>query len=161
MTGSAFTIASTQIPALMGISKKYVNSRDSAYKVVINTLKNLKQTRLDAAFGLSALFGLYAIRFGLEHLGRRYPQHKRKFFFANVMRNGIMVIVVTLASWLTVRGDIAAGKEPRIRILKDVPRGFQHVGPLRIDTNLLSAMAPQIPVAVSRAVVPTPPARTF
>jgi sodium-independent sulfate anion transporter 11 len=149
MTGSAFTIATTQIPALLGISKTYVNSRASAYKVVINTLKNLKQTKLDAAFGLSALFGLYFIRFSLDYLGRRYPQHRRKFFFANVMRNGIVVIVVTIASWLTTRGDIAHKHKARIAILKDVPRGFQHVGPLTIDTTLLNAMAPQIPVAVS------------
>ncbi|KAA8894621.1 sulfate permease [Sphaerosporella brunnea] len=147
MTGSAFTIATTQIPALLGISKQYVNSRDAAYKVVINTLKNLKHTQLDAAFGLTALFALYFIRWGFDRLARRYPQHRRKFFFSNVMRNGIVVIIVTLASWLTVRHEVKAGKKPRISILKDVPRGFQHVGPLRIDSKLLSAMGPQIPVA--------------
>ncbi|KAI5783648.1 sulfate permease [Geopyxis carbonaria] len=144
MTGSAFTIASTQIPALFGISKKYVNSRESAYKVIINTLKNLGRTKLDAAFGLSALFALYFVRWGFERLGKRYPKYKRTFFFMNVMRNGIVVIVVTLAAWLTCRND---GKTKRIAILKDVPRGFQHVGPLRIDSELLSAMASQIPVA--------------
>jgi sodium-independent sulfate anion transporter 11 len=148
MTGSAFTIATTQIPALLGISKNYVNSRDSAYKVVINTLKNLKHSQLDAAFGLSALFGLYFIRFSLDHLGKRYPQHRRKFFFANVMRNGIVVILITIASWLTTRHAVAHKQKTRISILKDVPRGFQHVGPLRIDSTLLNAMAPQIPVAV-------------
>ena len=145
MTGSAFTIASTQIPALLGISKNYVNSRESAYKVVINTLKNLKHAKLDAAFGLSALVGLYVIRFGLEYLGRRYPKHRRAFFFANVMRNGLVVIIVTVAAWLTTRYD----EKPRIKILLDVPRGFQSVGPLRIDSELLSALAAQIPVAVS------------
>lgn len=149
MTGSAFTIAATQIPALLGISKTYVNSRDAAYTVIINTLKNLKHTKLDAAFGISALVGLYVIRWGLDHLGRRYPQHRRKFFFANVMRNGIVVIIITIASWLTTRGDIAHGKKPRIAILTDVPRGFKHVGALKIDARLLRAMAPQIPVAVS------------
>lgn len=147
MTGSAFTIASTQVPALLGISKKYVNSREAAYIVIINTLKNLKQTKLDAAFGLTALFALYGIRFGLDYLGERYPQHRKKFFFSNVMRNGVVVIILTIASWLTVRGDVKAGKPPRISILKDVPRGFQHVGPLRIDSKLLSALGPSIPVA--------------
>lgn len=144
MTGSAFTIASTQIPALLGISKQYVNSRESAYKVVINTLKNLKHTKIDAAFGLTALIGLYFIRWGLNKLGKRYPRYKRTFFFLNVMRNGLVVIIVTFASWLVTRHN---GKEKRIAILKDVPRGFQHVGPLRIDGDLISAMAGQIPVA--------------
>lgn len=145
MTGSAFTIASTQIPALLGISKEYVNSRESAYKVVINTLKNLEHTKLDAAFGLSALVGLYVIRFTCEYLGRRYPRYKRTFFFANVMRNGVVVVLVTVAAWLTTRND---GETKRIKILLDVPRGFQDVGPLRIDSELISAMAGQIPVAV-------------
>lgn len=144
MTGSAFTIASTQVPALLGISKQYVNSRDSAYKVVINTLKNLKHTQLDAAFGLTTVFGLYFIRWGLNKLSKRYPRYKRTFFFMNVMRNGVVVIIVTFASWLVTRHD---GKTKRIAILKTVPRGFKHVGPLTIDTELLSALAPQIPVA--------------
>ena len=147
MTGSAFTIASTQVPALLGINKKYVNNREAAYKVIINTLKNLKHSKLDAAFGLSALVALYLIRFTLDALGRRYPQHRKKFFFANVTRNGLVVIILTVASWLTVRGEVKAGKTTRISILKTVPRGFQHVGVLKIDKTLLSALAPQIPVA--------------
>ncbi|CCX32382.1 sulfate transporter family-domain-containing protein [Pyronema domesticum] len=147
MTGSAFTIATTQIPSLLGISSKYVNSRDSAYKVVIDTLKNLKHAKLDAAFGLSALVGLYFIRFGFEWLGNRYPQHRRKFFFSNVMRNGIVVIVVTIASYLVNRGAVGAGHAPRVKILQQVPRGFRNVGPLRIDSTLINAIGPQIPVA--------------
>jgi sodium-independent sulfate anion transporter 11 len=150
MTGSAFTIAASQVPALLGISKTYVNSRDPAYRVIINTLKYLKHTKLDAAFGLTSLVALYFIRWGFDKLADRYPQHRRKFFFSNVMRNGLIVIILTIASWLTVRGDVAAGKKARISILKDVPRGFQHVGPLKIDSELLGALGPQIPVAVSQ-----------
>lgn len=85
MTGSAFTIASGQVPALLGISKRF-NTRESAYKVVIHTLQNLKHTNLDAAFGLTALFGLYFIRWALNTCEKRYPKYRRYFFFANVMR---------------------------------------------------------------------------
>ncbi|KAF8473541.1 putative sulfate permease [Kalaharituber pfeilii] len=144
MTGSAFTIASGQVPALLGISKRF-NTRDSAYKVVIHTLENLPHTTLDAAFGLTALFGLYFIRWALESAGKRWPKYKRTFFFANVMRNGIVVIIVTLASWLVTRNE-PNGKYS-ISILKTVPRGFKNIGVPIVDGNLLSAMAGQIPVA--------------
>lgn len=61
MTGSAINIAVGQVPTLMGI--KGFSSRDSTYLVVINTLKGLGRTDLNAAIGLTALFLLYALRF--------------------------------------------------------------------------------------------------
>ena len=48
----------------------------------------------------------------------------RKFFFISIMRNGFVLIVLTLASFLLNRDKKASGKFP-IRILEDVPRGFQ------------------------------------
>lgn len=45
MTGSAFSIITGQLPALMGYNEK-VNTRDTTYKVVINTLKHLPDTKL-------------------------------------------------------------------------------------------------------------------
>lgn len=145
VTGSAFTIATTQIPALIGVQKKF-NTRDASYMVIINTLKHLPDAKLDAAFGFTALFGLYFIRWILNKLTKRYPQHKRKFFFMSVTRNGVVVIIVTLASWLLTRHDPKG--EAQITILKDVPRGFRHVGPLRIDTPLIKAIMSHVPVAV-------------
>lgn len=144
MTGSAFTIASSQLPALLGLSK-LVNNRDAAYKVVINTLKNLPHTTLDAAFGITALFGLYFIRWFFDYCGRRWPKHRKAFFFANVTRNGVVVIIVTIASYLLTRHQ----KFPKtsIKILGTVPRGFKVIKAPVLDHKLLSAMAPQIPVA--------------
>src|SRR5271168_2493479 len=60
MTGSALNIAVGQVPTLMGQSG--FNSRDSTYLVVINILKHLNSTTLDAAMGLTALTMLYVIR---------------------------------------------------------------------------------------------------
>ena len=57
MTGSAIFIAVGQVPNLMGISVTAdFNTRAQTYKVVINTLQALGQTRIDAAMGLTALF---------------------------------------------------------------------------------------------------------
>lgn len=59
MTGSAITIASSQIPGLLGIAGLF-DTRASAYLVIINTLKNLKYATKDAAFGITGLFCTYS-----------------------------------------------------------------------------------------------------
>src|ERR1700684_3543455 len=52
MTGSALNIAAGQVPTLMGIAS-YFNTRAATYLVIINTLKNLHLSTLDAAIGLT------------------------------------------------------------------------------------------------------------
>src|SRR5690625_2805481 len=47
MTGSAINILSGHVCKLMGISG--INTRDAPYMVIINTLKGLPRTKLDAA----------------------------------------------------------------------------------------------------------------
>ncbi|KAH7107846.1 sulfate transporter family-domain-containing protein [Auriculariales sp. MPI-PUGE-AT-0066] len=146
MTGSAISIASGQVPGLFGISS-YLNTRVETYKVIINTLKNLKHTRLDAAFGLVALASLYAIRWSCEYGSRRYPRRARTLFFVSILRNGFIIIVLTLSAWLYLRHRGVKGKYPPPSILLTVPRGFKHVGPPHIDPELVKAMAGKLPVA--------------
>lgn len=50
------------------------SSRAATFHVVINTLKGLGRTQKDAAFGLVALFVLYAIRMSCDYYSRRYPR---------------------------------------------------------------------------------------
>ncbi|KAL4251638.1 SLC26A/SulP transporter family protein [Abortiporus biennis] len=145
MTGSAINIVSGQVPGLMGITG--FDTRAATYKVIINTLKGLPRTKLDASFGLVALFFLYAIRITCDWLGRRYPRRQRIFFFLSVFRNAFVILVLTIASWLYCRHrKSSSGKYP-IKILQDVPRGFKHVGTPNIDKNLVSALASELPVA--------------
>src|SRR5690606_24081760 len=144
MTGSAFTIATGQIPGLLGIGKR-LNTRESAYKVVINTLKNLKFTTIDAAFGLPCLFALYFVRWFCGWGAKRWPKYRKPLFFLSVMRNGLVVIFITLAAFLYTRND-PKGKS-KIKILQDVPRGFKDLGPVEINADLIGHMAPQLPVA--------------
>ena len=59
MTGSAITIASQQVPGLLGIGTLF-DTRASAYLVIINTLKNLKYCNKDAAFGITGLFSAFS-----------------------------------------------------------------------------------------------------
>lgn len=143
MTGSAITIAVGQVPSLLGTSKLF-DTRAECYKVIINTLKYLPQTSLDAAFGLPALFFLYAYRYAFNWAGRRFPRYKRWFFYVLVLRNALVVIFITLISWGVCKSN---PNKPPINILLTVPRGFQHVGPLYINSGLASALGSALPVS--------------
>jgi solute carrier family 26 (sodium-independent sulfate anion transporter), member 11 len=143
MTGSAITIAAGQVPSLLGTSKLF-DTRAACYLVIINTLKNLPNTTLDAAFGLPCLFFLYLYRWFFNWGSRRWPKYKRWCFYALVLRNAIVIIFITLFSWLACRSN---PKKPPISILLTVPRGFQHVGPLFINSSLASALGSALPVS--------------
>ncbi|KAG8813947.1 hypothetical protein FRC17_001365 [Serendipita sp. 399] len=147
MTGSAITIVCSQVPGLFGI-QNYFDTRASPYKVIINTLKNLKHSGKDAAFGVTGLVGLYFIRWLFEFLTRRYPARARLFFYLSVMRNAFVIIILTLAAWGVVRHEKPDKKgNYSIFILKTVPRGFKHIGQPHIDPKLLSALGSHLFVA--------------
>ncbi|KZT28574.1 sulfate permease [Neolentinus lepideus HHB14362 ss-1] len=144
MTGSAINIVSGQVPGLMGITG--FNTRGATYMVIIDTLKGLPRTKLDAAFGLTGLTCLYLIRWTCDYLGKRFPRRARLFFFISVFRNAFIMVVLTIASWLYCRHRVVKGKYP-IKILQNVPRGFKHLGQPDIDRELISALGSEIPIA--------------
>jgi sodium-independent sulfate anion transporter 11 len=118
MTGSALNIAVGQVPTLMGITG--FDTRASTYLVVINTLKHLGRTQLDAAMGLTALLLLYAIRLGCRFAAKKYPRHQKFFFFIATLRTAFVILLYTMISWLVNRHH---RKTPLFKILKTVPRG--------------------------------------
>ncbi|QRV72682.1 sulfate anion transporter [Ceratobasidium sp. AG-Ba] len=146
MTGSAISIVAGQVPGLFGISSRF-DTRAATYKVIINTLKNLKHATKDAAFGVVGLFTLYFIKYLFMYLTKRYPRRERLFFFISITRNAFVIIILTLAAYLYAhpRKD-AKGNYP-ISVLKTVPRGFKHVGRPHIDQGILTALGSQIPVS--------------
>ncbi|KAH8107156.1 sulfate permease [Cristinia sonorae] len=145
MTGSAISIVTGQVPGLLGISG--FDTRAATYKVIIDTLQRLPQTRLDAAFGLTGLVSLYIIRYSCEFLSRRYHRYSRFFFFMSVFRNAFVIIVLTIASWLFTRHRSSLSGAYPIKILQDVPRGFKHLGQPILDSELISTLASELPVA--------------
>jgi len=145
MTGSAINIAVSQVPGLMGITG--FNTRAATFHVIINTLKGLGRTQKDAAFGLVGLFVLYAIRMTCDYLARRHPRRAKIFFFISAFRSAFVIVVLTLASWLYTRHRKSKKGTYPIKILGTVPRGLKDVGTPHIDSKLLSALAPKIPVA--------------
>ena len=118
MTGSALNIAVSQVPNLMGITG--FSNRDSTYKVVINILKHLGRSKLDAAMGLTALLMLYLIRSGCNFAARRMPSRAKLFFFISTLRTAFVILLYTLISYLANRHH---RKNHVFKILGKVPRG--------------------------------------
>ncbi|TKA83746.1 hypothetical protein B0A55_00043 [Friedmanniomyces simplex] len=148
MTGSALNIGVGQVPTLMGITG--FSTRAPTYMVVINTLKNLGDTQLDAAMGLTALTMLYLIRWTFNFLARRQPQRKKLWFFCNTLRTVFVLLLYTLISWLATRHTPKTTKTPKtaFKILGYVPRGFQNAGVPVINKDVVSLFASELPSSV-------------
>jgi solute carrier family 26 (sodium-independent sulfate anion transporter), member 11 len=121
MTGAALSIGVGQVPALMGIPN--VNNRDPTYLVIINTLKGLPNTKLDAAMGLSALFLLYLIRIVCSIMTKKQPHRKKLWFFISTLRMAFVILLYILISWLANRHVKGNAKKAKFKILGKVPRG--------------------------------------
>jgi sodium-independent sulfate anion transporter 11 len=120
MTGAALSIGVGQVPTMMGIPN--VNNRDPTYLVIINTLKGLPNTRLDAAIGLSALTMLYGIRIFCNVMSNKQPHRKKMWFFISTLRMAFVILLYILISYLANRG-IKDAKKAKFKILGPVPRG--------------------------------------
>lgn len=147
MTGSAITIAVGQVPTLMGITG--FDTRASPYKVVINTLKHLGRTKIDAAMGLTALTMLYLIRTSFNYLAKKQPHRRKLWFFCNTLRTVFVILLFTMISWLVnlhIPKSVAK-KESPFEILGAVPRGFQHAGVPRVDFTVIDTFTSYIPVS--------------
>lgn len=118
MTGSALNIAAGQVSTLMGEDK--FNTRASTYMVIINSLKYLPSTKLDAALGLTSLFMLYAIRSGCTYGAKKRPQHAKIFFFLSTLRTVFVILFYTMVSAAT---NLHHKKKPSFSLIGTVPRG--------------------------------------
>ncbi|CAL9738265.1 sulfate permease 2 [Monosporozyma servazzii] len=157
MTGSALNIICGQVPALMGYNNK-VNTRTATYKVIINSLKHLPDTTLDAVFGLVPLFLLYIWKWWCSSLGpkltdRYYAKNSKQniywksfYFYAQACRNAIVIIVFTAISWRITRGKEKSDRP--ISILGTVPKGLHDIQTLQIPDGLMKNIAPELPASI-------------
>ncbi|KAL7793867.1 sulfate transporter family domain-containing protein [Trichoderma ceciliae] len=143
MTGSAINIAAGQVPKLMGI--KGVNTRVAPYLVIINTLKGLPTTTIDAALGLTSLVMLYGVRGLCNYMAKKQPHRAKLYFFISTLRTAFVILLYTgISAGMTLHNK----EHPRISILGKVPRGFQHAGAPTIDDSIIKAFLPELPAAV-------------
>jgi sodium-independent sulfate anion transporter 11 len=143
MTGSAISIAAGQVPTMMGITG--FSTREATYKVIINTLKHLGRTNLNASFGLTSLFLLYFIRWFCGFLAKKYPTRAKMFFFINTLRTVFIILLYVLISYLVNRHH---RKKPLVSTLGHVPRGFQHARVPNVTIPIIKSFASELPSTV-------------
>ncbi|ODV89457.1 hypothetical protein CANCADRAFT_28961 [Tortispora caseinolytica NRRL Y-17796] len=152
MSGSAFTILTGQVPELFGINKLF-DTRRSAYLVVIDTLKNLGHSNLNAAWGLVSLFALYLLKYIASYGERHSKKYGRAFFYLSVMRIAIVIVFATLFAYLTCRNEYwhsnDTGTSPKypLSLIMKVPYGLQEVGVPNFSRKLIDAILPDLPVS--------------
>jgi sodium-independent sulfate anion transporter 11 len=118
MTGSAINIAAGQMPTLLGESVSF-DTRAATYLVIINTLKYLPSTQIDAALGLTALTMLYAIRWSCAYGAKKHPRRAKIFFFLSTLRTVFVILFYTIIS----AAVNLHRKKPLFKMLGTVPRG--------------------------------------
>ncbi|KAK7941107.1 sulfate permease [Apiospora aurea] len=143
MTGSAINIAAGQIPTIMGIDG--FSTRDATYLVIINTLKGLPRTKLDAAMGLTALAMLYGIRIACNTMAKKNSSRQKTWFFISTLRTVFVILLYTMISWLV---NMHHRKDPKFKILGSVPRGFQHAAVPKVNSEIIGSFVSDLPAAI-------------
>lgn len=144
MTGSALTICSGQVPKLLGETANF-DTRAATYKVIINTLKYLPTSTIDASMGLTALTMLYSIRSGCGWAARKWPQQAKIWFFASTLRTVFVILFYTMISAAV---NLHRKDNPAFSLVGEVPRGFQNAAVPVMDRRVISAFAGQLPAGV-------------
>ncbi|KAI9275811.1 sulfate transporter family-domain-containing protein [Phascolomyces articulosus] len=149
MAGSGLTIVINQFAKVFGVPN--IDTTEAPYLVFGKTLINLNHSTVDAIFGVLTLVWLYGVRYLCQRLTRRYPQHARKFFFFNISRNVVVIVVTTFLSW--VINHFGPYEKSPFGILGPVPPGFQLMGAPKVDSGLVSAIMPNIPSVVTLLIM--------
>jgi solute carrier family 26 (sodium-independent sulfate anion transporter), member 11 len=119
MTGSAINIAAGQVSTLLGETANF-DTRAATYLVIINTLKYLPTSTIDAAMGLTALALLYGIRISCSYGAKRQPHRQKLYFFISTLRTGFVILFYTMISAAV---NLHRRNHPAFGILGTVPRG--------------------------------------
>lgn len=120
VTAASITIMSTQVPSALGITG--IDTRDSPYKVMINTLKSLSDIKLDAAIGITSIVSLFAIRDLCAYMEKRHPRMKRTWSYVSSLRLTFVMVLFTLISFLVNRG--LPFEESKFRIVGKIESGM-------------------------------------
>jgi sodium-independent sulfate anion transporter 11 len=144
MTGSALNICSGQVSTMLGETASF-STRGATYLTIINTLKYLPTSQLDAAMGVTACAMLYIIRAGCSYAAKRYPAKAKIWFFASTLRTVFVILFYTMISAAV---NLHRRDDPAFKLLGSVPRGFQNAAVPVMDTKIIRAFSGQIPAAV-------------
>ena len=144
MTGSAINICVGQVTTLLGQTTK-VNTRGATYRTVIDTLKALPSSSLDAAMGITACAMLYIIRSACTYAAKKQPHRAKTWFFISTLRTVFVILFYTMISAAV---NLHRKDHPAFGLLGHVPRGFQHAAVPKMNADVIGAFAGQLPAAV-------------
>ena len=147
-TGSAFNIVTGQLAGLMGFNKK-VKKEGSTYLAMIQFLKHLPDTKVDAAYGLVGLFILYLWQFVLNKLIERNKHNIRRkmaFIYLLNLRTAFVIIISTCISYGVLRYH-PKSESPPYSIIGVIPSGLNHVGRFIPKPTLAAKLASDIPIS--------------
>ncbi|KAJ3367665.1 hypothetical protein HDU91_001200 [Kappamyces sp. JEL0680] len=139
-SGAAFQIIFGQLSGLLGIAN--INTNDPPYLVLYNTLSQLNKTRLDAAFGLSAVAVLLAFRF-VTRLGVR--RGYGWFIWIGHASNIVTLVFFTLLSWLIYRNTPKTTVP--IKLVGAIPTGLTYFK-VPSASNFSSLLSPAVSVVL-------------
>lgn len=144
MTGSAVNIASGQVPKLLGIKGIKTRGRGT-HLVIIDTLKGLPDTSIDAALGLTALTMLYLIRWFCGFMATKQPHRSKMWFLLSTLRTAFVILLYTGISAGVL---IQSGNDEFFDVVGDVPSGFQHAAVPTLNKRIIKAFTSELPAAV-------------
>ncbi|KAI9291923.1 sulfate permease [Neoconidiobolus thromboides FSU 785] len=139
-TGSAFTIILTQAAPLLGIPN--VSSNDPTITIIYNFFTNIPNLNWrDLVFGLSSLAFILILDFISKRFSKKYPSIR----FLKIASNGLAVLIFTIISFLVFNSN----PKFTLKIVKEVPKGFNYIGVPNLNPQLLSDVALElIPVTL-------------
>jgi sodium-independent sulfate anion transporter 11 len=119
MTGSAINIISGQCSKLLGETADF-STHGPTYLIIINTLKYLPTSTIDASLGFTSLAMLYLIRFGCNYGAKKMPHRAKLFFFLSTLRT---VFVILFYIMVSAAVNVHRKDDPMFDLIGDVPRG--------------------------------------
>ncbi|KAF7714769.1 Sulfate transporter [Penicillium ucsense] len=144
MTGSAINICAGQVTTMLG-QTTHVNTRGATYRTIIDTLKALPSSTLDAAMGITACAMLYIIRSACTYAAKKQPHRAKTWFFISTLRTVFVILFYTMISAAV---NIHRQDHPAFGLLGHVRRGFQNAAVPKMNPKVISAFAGQLPAAV-------------
>lgn len=144
MTGSAINICAGQVSTMLGETAKF-STKGATYEIIINTLKYLPTSTIDAALGVTACAMLYIIRYACNYGARKYPHRAKAFFFASTLRTVFVILFYTM---IGAAVNVGHKHNPSFSLLGKVPRGFQDTGAPKMNPKVIASYAQELPAAV-------------
>ncbi|CDH53014.1 sulfate permease [Lichtheimia corymbifera JMRC:FSU:9682] len=150
MTGSAITIALSQLPALNGTSDM-VDTHQPPFQVLSDFVIHLSSTCPDIVFGLLSLIALYIVKsLCMQYTASTAEKASRRiFYYLGIMRAGLVVVIGTALSYAVHH---ASANEP-IRVIKTVPSGFDALGVPHLNTQVIRETMHVIPPMIMMLIM--------